>query len=69
MSFLDHGEDERFKGAAHAALLVLAAGCAGYNLAALCKRPRFHLFVNAILYGTLVGYEVATVRHHWTEDE
>ena len=69
MTFLEPDKYQGVKGAAHGGVFLLAAACAGYNLAAFCKRRQFHLFVNTVLYGALVGYEIATVRQHWSRED
>lgn len=70
MRFLDRGENEAWKAAAHAAFGVFAAALAAYNLSACRQRRRAgraqsqHLLWNAAIYVGLVGFEVRKVARH-----
>lgn len=52
------------KGAIHGVMLVGAALCCGYNVAAFWYRRQPHNAVNAIIYGALVALEYQHVTHH-----
>ena len=61
---LSRGEAERVKAGWHAALGVLALGCAAYNAAAWWVRRERHLARNAVGYAALVEFERRQVRRH-----
>jgi hypothetical protein len=64
--FLDAGDSELLKRNLHGALGLIVAGFAIYNLAAIFQRPhpQRHLFMNALMYGSLVVVEVMHAQHH-----
>lgn len=63
--FCQSGNAERAKLAVHGAMLIGAAACAVYNLAAcVLRKPERHLVVNALVYTGLVVLEIQHVRHH-----
>jgi hypothetical protein len=61
---LCRGRYEILKAGVHGAASGLAAVCAVYNAAAWVARRQRHSWVNAVLYGTLVVWELQHVRHH-----
>lgn len=63
-AFVQSGESELVKGAFHAALGLLVAPMAAYNIVAWVYRREPHLAFNAALYGSLVALEVRKVLHH-----
>lgn len=69
--FIEAGQGETIKGAAHATLGVLAGACCLYNVAALLVRRERglgvrHLAVNAVVYLGVAMYEAHKARHHWS---
>jgi hypothetical protein len=64
LSIICHGRYEVLKASVHGVALGTAAVCAVYNFAAWIGRRQRHSWVNAVLYGTLVAWEVQHVRHH-----
>jgi hypothetical protein len=63
-SILCHGRYERLKAGVHGTAMGIAGVCAAYNFAAWVARRQRHSWINAVLYATLVGWEVQHVRHH-----
>lgn len=57
--------EEDFRGGVHATVGTLVAVCAAYNaMRWVGTHARRHL-VNALLYGSLWGYEVYQTHRHW----
>jgi hypothetical protein len=63
-SLLCRGRYEVLKAAVHGTALSVAAICALYNFAAWVARRHTHSWINAVVYGTLMAWEVHHVRHH-----
>lgn len=64
LPILQCGNCEPLKASVHGAVMGLAALCAAYNFAAWLTRQQRHLAVNTMLYGAVVAWEAAHVRHH-----
>jgi hypothetical protein len=64
ISILCRGRYEVLKASVHGAALGVAAVCAAYNFSAWLVRRQRHSWINAVVYGTLVAWEVHQVRHH-----
>jgi hypothetical protein len=64
ISLLCRGRYEVLKASVHGTALGVAAVCAAYNLSAWLVRRQRHSWINAVLYGTLIAWEVHQVRHH-----
>lgn len=62
--FVQPDRSNGFKGAVHGTMLVGAVLCCTYNAAAWLYRREPHNAVNTVLYGLLVGLEIAHVNHH-----
>ena len=63
-TFCGSGEQEEVKGAVHAAAGVLVLAMAAYNATAWCYRRQSHLALNAVIYGTVVAFEIKQTLHH-----
>jgi hypothetical protein len=61
---LQCGHCERIKTATHSVVMVTAAVCGLYNLAAWLVRRQRHLAINTTVYSALVIWEFEHVRHH-----
>lgn len=65
--FVQPDRSNGFKGAVHGTMLVGAVLCCTYNAAAFYFRRETHNAINALVYGLLVGLEIAHVTHHIQE--
>lgn len=63
-TLLHSGEAEVFKLSVHLCLFGLSAMAAGYNAMAFSERRESHLGVNALVYGSLAGWEWYQMRRH-----
>lgn len=62
--FLYPGDHEPLKAFAHGMVLCTSSLCLVYNVAAWTARKEPHLAVNAVVYSSLVCFEVSQVLHH-----
>lgn len=58
---------EGFKGAVHALLLLSLGTVGAYNVAAYRARQERHLLVNALVYAGLTAFEIYQVWRHWRD--
>lgn len=65
--FVQPAQSNLLKGAVHGTMLVGAVLCFAYNAAAFYYRRERHNAVNTLVYGLLVGLEIAHVKHHTQE--
>jgi len=64
MSFLDIGEADTVKGAAHGALMTMTGACLAYNIAVALKRPKPNHAVNIVAYTLLLILEAWNLKEH-----
>jgi hypothetical protein len=68
-NFCTSGEQEEVKGAVHAVAGMLALVMATYNATAWWYRRQSHLGANAIIYATVVAWEIKQTLHHLHRQE
>lgn len=66
--FMEQDQLDRFKGLVHVGLCSLGVACVLYNVGAWLIRKEPRLFMNGLIYGGLVWFELVAISKHLRRD-